>query len=40
MLTLLLRQASAEIQAWKSLLQSNRPQVLLEFPYTGVKDVI
>jgi hypothetical protein len=37
---LLLRQGSAEIQAWKSLLQSSRPQVLLEFPYTGVKDVI
>ena len=37
---LLLRQASAEIQPWKSFLQAGRPEVLLEFPYTGVKDVI
>ena len=37
---LLFRQASAEIQPWKSLLQASRPQLLLEFPYTGVKDVI
>jgi len=37
---LLLRQASGEIQVWKSLLESSRPQVLLEFPYTGFKDVL
>jgi uncharacterized membrane protein len=37
---LLLRQATAETQAWKSVLQASRPRSLLELPYTGVKDLI
>ncbi len=37
---LLLRQMTAEIPGWKSLLQSSSPRMLIELPYTGIKDVI
>ena len=37
---LLLRQASSEIAAWKSVLQGSGPRVLLELPYRGIKDAL
>jgi hypothetical protein len=37
---LLVRQTTAEISPWKSVLQRSSPRVLLELPYTGIKDVL
>jgi hypothetical protein len=37
---LLLRKATTETPAWKSLLQWSGPRELLELPYTGLKEAI
>jgi hypothetical protein len=37
---LLLRQATAEISAWKPVLERSSPRALLELHYTGIKDVL
>lgn len=37
---LLLRDATAEISKWRPILQHSGPSVLLEVPYTGIRDVL